>query len=169
MDLWSCSWAVAAEEEEEVFLASEVGRDRYSWEGLGAGVAMLLLILAAARFGSVPVVTVGALRVWERAQRPGAAWPFIMVESLETRSDRFAIEFAGTTMAGTAEFPMVALLMSVPPDVDSPVPSDEGGAAATSPPPLALSFIRMASFFRRSSSFSSRLFSASSCSFSAVR
>ena len=168
MDLWSCSWAVAAEEE-EVFLASEVGRDRYSWEGLGAGVAMLLIILAAARFGSVPVVAVGAPRVWERAQRPGAAWPFIMVESLETRSDRFAIEFAGTTMAGTAEFPMVALLMSVPPDVDSPVPSDEGGAAATSPPPLALSFIRMASFFRRSSSFSSRLFSASSCSFSAVR
>ena len=61
MDLWSCSWAVAAEEE-EVFLASEVGRDRYSWEGLGAGVAMLLIILAAARFGSVPVVTVGAPR-----------------------------------------------------------------------------------------------------------
>ena len=160
MDLWSCSWAVAAEEEEEeVFLASafKVGRDRYSWEGLGAGVAMLLIILAASRFGSVPVVTVSVPRVWERAQRPGAAWPFIMVESLETRSDRFAIEFAGTTMAGTAEFPMVAMLMSVPPDVDSPVPSAEDGAAAiASPPPSALSFIWMAKFFRRSSSFSSR-------------
>jgi hypothetical protein len=96
---------------------------------------MLLTILAAARFGSVPVVTVGTPRVWERAQRPGAARPFMMVESLETRSDRFAIEFAGTTMSGTAEFPMVAMLMSVPPDVDSPVPSAEGGAAAIASPP----------------------------------